>query len=120
MTGAADCTLNVVPLALSEPPATELRPPTAQCTIPLTSEASGSGGLSSVCVRPDGKLLASGGWDRRVRVWQWKRLKPLAVLQLHKATVNAVSFSSCSRWLASASADKTIAIWSIYSPGDAA
>ena len=39
--------------------------------------------LWQVCVRPDTKLLATGGWDRRVRVWQWGKWKPLAVLRYH-------------------------------------
>ena len=72
--------------------------------------------LWQVCVRPDTKLLATGGWDRRVRVWQWGKWKPLAVLRYHTGTVNAVCFSPCSRWLASASNDRTVAIWSIYPP----
>ena len=67
-------------------------------------------------MRPDSKLLATGGWDRRVRVWQWGKWKPLAVLRYHAGTVNAVCFSPCSRWLASASNDRTVAIWSIYPP----
>ena len=31
-------------------------------------------------------------------------------------TVNAVSFSACSRWLASASSDRTIALWALFPP----
>mmetsp|Transcript_54986 Transcript_54986/g.97077 ORF Transcript_54986/g.97077 Transcript_54986/m.97077 type:complete len:106 (-) Transcript_54986:184-501(-) len=75
-----------------------------------------SGGVSSLSLRPDGKLLAAGGWDKRVRVWQTRKWKPLAVLRQHNGTVNAVDFSSCSRWLASASNDHTIALWSLYPP----
>ena len=70
-----------------------------------------------MCVRPDGKILAAGGWDRRVRLWQWRKGKPLAVLKHHAGTVNAVHFSACSRWLATASDDRTVALWSLYAPG---
>ena len=90
--------------------------PTARLTVPVTNESSGAGGLSSVAVRPDGRIFASGGWDRRVRVWQWRKLKPLAVLKHHTATVHAVHFSACSRWLATASGDRTIALWSVFPP----
>ena len=93
----------------------ELGAPTVQLSIPTTGDAE-HGGVQSVSVRPDGKLLASGGWDRRVRLWQWGKWKPLAVLQQHTGTVNAVHFSACSRYMASASNDKTIAIWTLYPP----
>ena len=72
-------------------------------------------------VRPDGKIAASGGWDRRVRLWQWWRMKPLAILRHHTATVNAVDFSACSSWLASGSADQTVALWEeLYSAASGA
>ena len=41
---------------------------------------------------------------------------PLAVLRHHTGAVNAVHFSACSRYLASASNDKTVAIWTLYPP----
>ena len=120
LSGAADCALCVTPLAglggsISGAPAPP-REPGTKLSIPLTNEASGSGGLASVSLRPDGKVFASGGWDRRVRIWQWKKFKPLAVLQQHTGTVNAVSFSGCSKWLASASSDGTLALWSLFPP----
>ena len=113
LTGAADCALCVVPLSRGT-----LAPPIAQLAIPVTSESSGSGGLSSLCVRPDGRIFAAGGWDHRVRLWQWRNQKPLAVLKHHTATVNVVHFSPCSRWLASASNDRTIALWNLFPPRD--
>jgi WD40 repeat protein len=123
VTGAADCKVCVVPLLSTRGADTPgdadgptggaglgLGEPT-QHAIPVTNESSGSGGIASVRVRPDGKVVASGGWDRRVRLWQSKRMKPLAVLRHHTATVNAVDFSPCSAWLASGSADGTVALW---------
>ena len=111
LTGSADCKLCVTPIGGGAP-----AEPSATLEIPVTNAASGSGGLAAICSRPDGKLFAAGGWDRRVRVWQWKRLKPLAVLHQHTGTVNAVCFSPCSRWLASASSDATIALWTLFPP----
>lgn len=111
LSGSADCKLCVTPLVGGAP--TE---PSGIIEIPVTNAASGSGGLASLCSRADGRVFAAGGWDRRVRIWQWKRLKPLAVLQQHTGTVNVVCFSSCSRWLASASSDATIALWTLFPP----
>lgn len=77
-------------------------------------------GFCSVGVRPDGKIVASGGWDGRVRVFGWKSLKPLAVLDFHKESVQFVRFSGanlCGKGmlLASCSKDKTVSLWSLYS-----
>lgn len=112
LTGSADCKLVVTPLLAGGEPGE----PVGQLQVPVTNKASGSGGLASICNRPDGKIFAAGGWDRRVRIWQWKRFKPLAVLQHHTGTVNTVCFSPCSHWLASASSDSTIALWKLFPP----
>ncbi|XP_033627635.1 guanine nucleotide-binding protein subunit beta-like protein 1 [Asterias rubens] len=79
-------------------------------------------GLSDVCVRHDNRILATAGWDSRIRVFGWKKLKPLAVLSYHRATVNSVSFSeplpsfNFSQLLAAGSKDKHISLWSLYNP----
>ena len=112
LTGAADRKLCVTPIAPDGTPGEQ----SAQLPIPITTVSSGSGGLQTVCMRPDGRVFAAGGWDHRVRVWQWRKLKPLAVLKQHTGTVNAVTYSPCSRWLASASADGTIALWNLFPP----
>ena len=88
VTGAADCHLCVVPLQAAAAAGAAFGEP-SRAPIPPTNEGSGSGGIAAVRVRPDGKIAASGGWDRRVRLWQWGKWKPLAVLQQHTGTVNA-------------------------------
>lgn len=113
LSGAADCKLCITPLGEA---GAATPPPIHQLSIPPTNEAAESGGISSVSVRPDGRIFAAGGWDRRVRLWQWRKWKPLAVLRLHTATVHAVTFSPCSKWLASASGDRTIALWTLFPP----
>ena len=109
VTGAADCKLCVarLPGAKGAVGVDLLH----ELPIPVTNEASGAGGIASVCIRPDCRIVASGGWDRRVRLWQWRKWKPLAILKQHTAGVNAVHFSRDSRWLASASSDRSIAVW---------
>lgn len=78
-------------------------------------------GLSQLCIRGDGKLLASAGWDHRVRVFGWKKLRPLAALQHHTDMVLAVAFSDHQdprqRLLAAGSKDQRISLWSIYNEG---
>ncbi|XP_072520739.1 guanine nucleotide-binding protein subunit beta-like protein 1 [Salminus brasiliensis] len=85
-----------------------------QDSVPLTNP-----GVSQVCVRADGKITAAAGWDGSVRVFGWKRLKPLAVLQHHKDLVHSVAFSDhpepSQRLMAAGSKDQRISLWSIYS-----
>lgn len=75
-------------------------------------------GISDITIRRDKKILATAGWDHRIRIFGWKRLKPLAVLDYHTATVHCVSFSdhknARERLLAAGSKDHRISIWSIY------
>ena len=52
----------------------------------------------------------------RVRLYNMKKLKPLAVLKHHKGSVNTVAFSCDNATLASGSSDSTIALWSVYPP----
>ncbi|KAF3850567.1 hypothetical protein F7725_012339 [Dissostichus mawsoni] len=78
-------------------------------------------GVSQLCVRGDGKLLASAGWDHRVRIFGWKKLRPLAVLQYHTDLVLSVAFSDHQdprqRLLAAGSKDQRISLWSIFNEG---
>lgn len=76
-------------------------------------------GFCSLHVRADGRIVASGGWDGRVRVFGWKTLKPLAVLDIHKESVQAVRFSEnnlckAGLLLAAGSKDRTVSLWSLY------
>ncbi|XP_062999840.1 guanine nucleotide-binding protein subunit beta-like protein 1 isoform X2 [Elgaria multicarinata webbii] len=76
-------------------------------------------GVAEVVLRQDKKLLATAGWDHRVRLFGWKKLKPLAVLDYHTAAVHCVAFSDhaqpSERLMAAGSKDHRISVWSIYS-----
>uniref|UniRef100_A0A3B3XRX9 Guanine nucleotide binding protein (G protein), beta polypeptide 1-like n=1 Tax=Poecilia mexicana TaxID=48701 RepID=A0A3B3XRX9_9TELE len=78
-------------------------------------------GVSQLCVRGDGRLLASAGWDHRVRVFGWKKLRPLAVLQYHTDMVLSVAFSDHQeprqRLLAAGSKDQRVSLWKLCSSG---
>jgi ASTRA-associated protein 1 len=49
-------------------------------------------GQQSIKIRDDGKIFATGGWDKMVRVYSMKTMKELAVLKWHREGVYAVGF----------------------------
>ncbi|XP_013373374.1 PREDICTED: guanine nucleotide-binding protein subunit beta-like protein 1 isoform X3 [Chinchilla lanigera] len=70
-------------------------------------------GISDVTIRPDRKILATAGWDHRIRVFHWRTMKPLAVLAFHSASVHCVAFAT-DGVLAAGSKDQRISVWSLY------
>ncbi|KAK2500584.1 hypothetical protein MC885_000926 [Smutsia gigantea] len=70
-------------------------------------------GIADVKIRPDRKILATAGWDHRIRVFHWRTMKPLAVLAFHSATVHCVAFAT-DGLLAAGSRDQRISVWLLY------
>ncbi|XP_037679460.1 probable serine/threonine-protein kinase PkwA isoform X1 [Choloepus didactylus] len=70
-------------------------------------------GVADVVLRPDRKILATAGWDHRVRVFRWSTMKPLAVLDFHRASVHCVAFAA-NGLLAAGSGDERISVWDLY------
>lgn len=69
--------------------------------------------VDALAVSPDGKVLASGAYDQKIRLWDSATGRELAVLSGHNGAVNGLSFRADGLVLASASADRTIKLWSV-------
>lgn len=77
-------------------------PKRSKMTIPRTLAAS-----------PDGKLIAVGGHDGRVRILQSREWRLIATFSVGGERISQVSFSSDNKLLAAASRSGKIVIWSL-------
>lgn len=78
-------------------------------------------GTSVIAARPDSKLFTAGGWDGRLRIFSWKFLHPLAMLDQHVETIHDIAYSASkvdsynSKCLmAAAGKDGHISLWDLY------
>src|SRR5260370_27827986 len=70
-----------------------------------------TGAISNVAWSPDGKLLAAGGRDATVRVWDARTGTLLQVYRGHVKAVLDVAWSSDSARVASVSQDGSVQVW---------
>jgi WD40 repeat protein len=84
-----------------------------QSAFPIRSILSGhKDGVSSVAFSPNGKTIASAGYDNTIRVWNSSNGHFIRELKGHTNWVNSVVFSPDSKIIASGSRDNTIRLWS--------
>lgn len=62
---------------------------------------------------PDGQILATGGYDSKIVLWDAASGKPLRSLSGHNGAVFSLAFSPDGTLLASASADQTVKVWRV-------
>ena len=69
------------------------------------------GGRNTVAWHPDGNLLAVGGSDPRIQIWDVEAERKLAVLEGHVQQVNSLMFHWSGEMLASTSWDGSLRLW---------
>uniref|UniRef100_A0A0D9UXG2 LisH domain-containing protein n=1 Tax=Leersia perrieri TaxID=77586 RepID=A0A0D9UXG2_9ORYZ len=65
----------------------------------------------------DGKLLATGGHDKKVVLWHAETLKQKSILEEHSLLITDVRFSPSIARLATSSFDKTVRVWDADNQG---
>ncbi|MEL7244798.1 MAG: CHAT domain-containing protein [Cyanobacteria bacterium J06573_2] len=69
--------------------------------------------VESIAFSSDGKILASGSYDKTVRLWNVENGEYLRILTGHTLPIKSVAFHRHGSILASGSNDKTIRLWNI-------
>jgi WD40 repeat protein/tRNA A-37 threonylcarbamoyl transferase component Bud32 len=67
--------------------------------------------VSAVAWSPDGKSIASGGWDKVVQIWDAKTNQLISACKGHSRFVFAVTWSPDGTRIASGSTDRTVRVW---------
>ena len=69
--------------------------------------------VKSISFSPDGKTMASGSYDRTIRLWNLPEGRYKKTLKGHRKSINSMDFSSDGKLLASASRDNTARVWDV-------
>lgn len=69
------------------------------------------GGIWAVAISPDGKIIASGGSEQPINLWDADTGKLLRTLTEHSGSIYTVAFSPDGKTLASGGDDHKIRIW---------
>jgi hypothetical protein len=70
-------------------------------------------GLYCVAISPDGKTLATGSYDQKIKLWDLAKKAELRQLDGHNGPVHEVAFHPTGKILASASGDRTVKLWDV-------
>jgi WD40 repeat protein len=68
--------------------------------------------VSSLAFSPDGRWLASGSWDKTVKIWDVETGHELQALAGNNHAIYTVAFDSGGNWVAAGSQDGTIELCS--------
>ncbi|XP_052781403.1 transducin beta-like protein 3 [Mya arenaria] len=107
VTGSEDSTLKVwqLPSDLSTTVTMEI-----QATM---TEKAHEKTISSVCIAPNDKFIATGSMDKTAKIWAASDLRLLGVMRGHKRGIWSVQFSPIDQILATSSGDGLVKLWSL-------
>jgi WD40 repeat protein len=69
--------------------------------------------IYSAALSPDGKILATGSYDQKIKLWDVETGHELRTLSGHNGAIFSLAFRPDGKILASASADRTVKLWDV-------
>jgi len=69
--------------------------------------------IYSIALSPDGKTLATGSYDQKIKLWNVQTGEEIRTLSGHNGCVFDLAFRPDGKILASASADRTVKLWDV-------
>ncbi len=69
--------------------------------------------LYAAALSPDGQVLATGGYDSAIKLWNVASGRELRTLEGHNGAVFELAFRADGQVLASASGDRTVKLWNV-------
>lgn len=112
------------PPVLPPPMETKVRPPEKRPVLPDQEQTvilgepkeKSRGAVYALAISADGRLMASGGADDTIRLWDTGSWKERSMsLRGHAGDIRALAFRSDGALLASASDDETVKLWDVAS-----
>ena len=68
-----------------------------------------------MALSPDGKMLATGSYDQKIKLWDVESGKELRTHSGHNGAIYSLAFRPDGKILASASGDRTVKLWDVAS-----
>ena len=101
------CLCCVLPVFLQAAAARDVHTP------PLLRTIDNGVGAWDLAISPDGALLAVGGFDGSLKIWNLRTGGQLFSIPAHEQTTAAVAFHPKSQHVATAGADGTVKLWNV-------
>lgn len=69
--------------------------------------------INCIAISSDDQFLASGGWDKMIRIWSPKDLSWIHTFSMHRQEVTCLAFRLNNNTLYSGSADRSVMLWTL-------